>query len=191
MSAIMYKKRLETALTALSQQAVAAREWRDIAEDRLAGMEALDKMVCVAAERVKDLGGVLGVELSSSATASSPTPDMDPIDIYKICFERLEAFVDFTIILTEEAHSTVGGLDETLKLLEAVSPIAAPVNQGATKPLILGSAKVSERIYSGRAPSHHASRPPLTPLSISVPTPGQRVKVPGPARSKHAMDILN
>lgn len=122
MSARTYKAQLDATLLKLNNSITSAREWKQVATNRLLLLEAIDAAVNTQVYRLMKIGTIFGVspEDPESPVADSGVHSADEITSFVL--QKLQCASSFTAHLTVEAASLQEKLSGVLSIaLEAVS----------------------------------------------------------------------
>lgn len=127
MSANHYKGQLQDTLVKLQGSQVSAREWRQVANNRLLLLVAIDGALNIQIHHLLKVGTTFGV---SPQDPGMPVADLDrhsADEVASFILQKIDAASSFTANLTREAVSLQATLLETLSVALSAQEIPRPV----------------------------------------------------------------
>lgn len=121
-----WQKRLNAVTSALSEERIAAQEWRTVAEVRLQLMRGLDHALTQVLERASQMEQVLNVGAPTVAV-KEPPPGASAEEVARFSRTKLRAIVTFTKNLALEAARA----EATISDVFAIAQSAATTNRPA------------------------------------------------------------
>lgn len=116
MSARQWKIRLEESQRRYGEVELAAREWRQVAENRLALIGRLDKVLSHCLEDLVGVGEIFGVSVQLPEEVWTPTEGMDAGSVVMYIMGKIEAMADFQAALLKESSEVQVTLNDTYTL---------------------------------------------------------------------------
>jgi hypothetical protein len=116
MSAHTYKIKLDKALALLVEQTNAAREWKVVAENRLALLAQVDSAVHKQVEKLLQIGTIFGVDPVNPGIPEALVGKHSGNEMVSLTVEKITAVAAFTSNLTKEAVELQTTLSSTLSI---------------------------------------------------------------------------
>jgi hypothetical protein len=126
MSARQWKIRLEECQAKLGEATLAAKEWREVAENRLILIRRLDKTLSHNLEDLVKVGEVFGVEVNLGDGVWTPTAGMEGGAVVMYIMGKLEAVAEYQARLLREASAIQVTLNDTYELACAAVSVSRP-----------------------------------------------------------------
>jgi hypothetical protein len=128
MATSMYKKQIAQLLERLTNASLAAREWKQVAENRHRLIVALDSAIGALYSHAIIAEGVLGINAPKTDVPLADFETMSADEAYQFALTRLDCSAQFYTRVAAEAHKLqivlLDCLSEGIKVLEVNRPIA-------------------------------------------------------------------
>lgn len=128
MSAKSYQTKLRDTLDKLTVSIRVAREWKQVADNRLMFLHQIDTEVGKHVDAMCKVGTIFGVDPSHPGMPNAQGSCLPGAETTAIILEKLLAMAAFTANLTREASSLQATLDDTLALAIESSAIGPPLH---------------------------------------------------------------
>lgn len=114
MSARRYKEQLDNTLSRLTESAISAREWKKVAENRLALLEGVDHLLDSQIDELLELGTVFGVTADKPALEIASRTQHSAGEISHLITQKAYGVASFIANLAREAVSLQAKLNDVL-----------------------------------------------------------------------------
>jgi len=133
MSVKSYQLRLREAIDKLSVSVRTAKEWKQVAENRLSMIYLLDKEIGNHVTEMCKVGTIFGVDPTNPNLPEASLSRLSGEEALAAAMEKLTATASFTSNLVREAAGLQCTLDETLQIAVESSMIQPPIHDLSLK----------------------------------------------------------
>jgi hypothetical protein len=167
MATSMYKRQIAQLLERLTNASLAAREWRQVAENRHRLIVALDSAISALYSHAIVAEGVLGITAPKTDVPLANFETMSADEAYQFALARLDCSAQFYTRVASEAHKLqlvlLECLSEGIKVLEVNRPV---VDLHITEPQAFRLDPITEQ----EDPTHKGNEYPVGDDSVDQVT---------------------